>query len=137
MIPFNAATRLGASELLDLMVAGFPSPLEHTCPEVFTPVGKPAGAISCDPSGSLVAEVVKTTSDSYVGRVSLVRVFSGTLRPDASVHVSGHFQAFYPELAGHDDHDEDERIGCCPTRWAKPSARSDLPWPGTSWPSAS
>jgi elongation factor G len=46
---------------------------------VFTPAGKEAGTIVGDPRGTLVAEVVKTSSDQYVGRVSLVRVFSGTL----------------------------------------------------------
>jgi elongation factor G len=55
--------------------------------------------------------VVRTSSDQYVGRVSIARVFSGTLVPDASVHVSGHFSAFFADDAGHEDHDEDERIG--------------------------
>ena len=104
-------TGVGAEELLDLVVAGFPSPLEHPLPEVFTPAGAAGPALSCDPDGPLVAEIVKTTTDPYVGRVSLVRVFSGTVRPDAVVHVSGHFSSFFGEETGHPDHDEDERIG--------------------------
>jgi elongation factor G len=78
---------------------------------VFKPSGAAAGPITCDPKGPLVAEVVKTTSDPYVGRLSLVRVFSGTLVPDQAVHVSGHLTAFFGEATGHEDHDEDERIG--------------------------
>jgi elongation factor G len=115
VVPVDSSTGVGARQLLDLVVSGFPSPLEHPLPEVFTPAGKKGPELRCDPDGPLVAEVVKTTSDAYVGRVSLVRVFSGTLRPDATVHVSGHRSAFYGEqngaLSGHEDHDEDERIG--------------------------
>src|SRR3712207_8944915 len=81
--------------------------MEHGCPPVTRPDGKPAPALSCDPDGPLVAEVVKTTTDPYLGRVSLVRVFSGTLRPDTPVHVSGHGLAD----RGHPDHDADERVG--------------------------
>jgi elongation factor G len=116
VLPVDSSNSVGAPALLDLIVAGFPSPLEHPMPEVFTPEGKAGPAITCDPEGPLVAEVVKTTSDPYVGRVSLVRVFSGTIRPDATVHVSGHFSSFFgvpqDEASGvHEDHDEDERIG--------------------------
>src|SRR4051794_2550559 len=101
----------GCTELLDLCVRGFPSPAEHPAQESFTPSGAGAGAVTCDPDGPLVAEVVRTSSDQYVGRVSIVRVFSGTLVPNALVHVSGHFSAFFAGDSGHEDHDEDERIG--------------------------
>jgi elongation factor G len=100
-------TGVGVTELLDLLVSAFPCPMEHGCPPVTRPDGSPAPALSCDPDGPLVAEVVKTTTDPYLGRVSLVRVFSGTLRPDTPVHVSGHGLAD----RGHPDHDVDERIG--------------------------
>jgi elongation factor G len=100
-------TGVGVPELLDLLVAAFPSPMEHGCPSVTRPDGSPAPPLGCDPDGPLVAEVVKTTTDPYVGRVSLVRVFSGTLRPDIPIHVSGHGMT----ERGHPDHDVDERIG--------------------------
>ena len=55
---------------------------------------------------------MRTTTDPYVGRLSLVRVFSGTLRVDETVHVSGHLGDFVGhEVAGHPAHDDDERVG--------------------------
>jgi elongation factor G len=98
---------IGMAELLEVMTQAFPAPDEHPLPAVTTPDGTPVTGLSSDPRGLLLAEVVKTTSDPYVGRISLVRVFSGTLRPDATVHVSGHGRAD----RGHADHDQDERIG--------------------------
>ena len=90
VIPVCATTGLGTAELLEIVTSAFPSPIEHPMPEVTSIDGKPRSRISCDPAGPLVAEIVKTTTDAYVGRISLVRVFSGTLRPDQTVHVSGH-----------------------------------------------
>src|SRR5215510_5544469 len=90
VIPAAAQQGIGLAELLEVMTQAFPSPQEHPLPTVTTTDGKPVSRISSDPAGPLLAEVVKTTSDPYVGRISLVRVFAGTLRPDATVHVSGH-----------------------------------------------
>jgi elongation factor G len=95
------------TELLELLTSAFPSPLEHPLPPVTRPDGTPVEPLECDPNGRLCAEVVKTTTDPYVGRISLVRVFSGTLRPDAVLHVSGHGLA----ERGHEDHDVDEKVG--------------------------
>jgi elongation factor G len=125
VVPACSGTGVGTLELLEIITSGFPSPPEHQLPEVFTPQGKARNGLTCDQSGPLLAEVVKTTSDPYVGRVSLVRVFSGTIRPDATVHVSGHFSQFFGSdgflssaashadsgSMAHADHDEDERIG--------------------------
>jgi elongation factor G len=106
VIPVCAETRIGLDALLEILTSAFPSPLEHNLPAVAGIHGDPRAPLSCDPHGPLVAEVVKTTVDPYVGRVSLVRVFSGTLRPESAVHISGHGM----EARGHADHDADERI---------------------------
>ena len=98
---------IGMAELLEVMTQAFPAPGEHPLPAVTTLDGKPVTGLGSDPDGPLLAEVVKTTADPYVGRVSLVRVFSGTLRPDVGIHVSGHGLA----ERGHTDHDTDERVG--------------------------
>ncbi|MFF9141193.1 elongation factor G-like protein EF-G2 [Streptomyces albogriseolus] len=111
----GARQGLGTVELLDLITGGFPTPLEHGTPAVTTPDGRPRELKPCDPDAPLVAEVVKTSSDPYVGRLSLVRVFSGTLRADQTVHVSGHGLTD----RGHEDHDVDERVGALSTPFGK------------------
>ncbi|MGW3016568.1 elongation factor G-like protein EF-G2 [Streptomyces longwoodensis] len=103
----GARQGIGTVELLELITRGFPTPFEHPTPGVTTIDGAPREIKPCDVDGPLVAEVVKTSSDPYVGRISLVRVFSGVLRPDQTVHVSGHGMTD----RGHEDHDVDERVG--------------------------
>ncbi|CAG7655166.1 elongation factor G-like protein EF-G2 [Actinacidiphila bryophytorum] len=110
----GARQGIGTVELLELITGGFPTPLERAVPPVTTLDGGRT-TLSCDPEGPLAAEVVKTSSDPYVGRISLVRVFSGTLRPDETVHVSGHGM----EDRGHEDHDVDERVGALSSPFGK------------------
>ena len=112
LVPISPAAGVGLEEIYELIEQAFPSPLGRTGPTAFSPHGATLGEAACDPDAPLVAEVVRTTSDPYVGRLSLVRVFSGTLRPDDVVHVSGHLSGFLGrDVEGHGDHDEDERVG--------------------------
>jgi elongation factor G len=106
VIPVCATSGIGLAELLEALTGAFPSPLEHEVPNVSDVHGSGTTSLSANPDGPLVAEVVRTAIDSYVGRVSLIRVFSGTLRPERPVHISGHGMAD----RGHEDHDVDERV---------------------------
>jgi elongation factor G len=106
VIPTSATNGVGAPELLEVLTGGFPSPVEHAVPPVTDLNGEPVKHLRCDPDGPLVGEVVRTTVDPFLGRVCLVRLFSGTLRDDTAVHVGGHGLA----ERGHPDHDSDERV---------------------------
>ncbi len=119
VIPACTHSGVGITELIEILTQAFPAPAEHPMPSVFTTAGARVEGITCDSDGPLLAEVVKTTTDPYLGRVSLVRVFSGTLRADSIVHVSGHSSRFRGETVtgeethetAHQDHDEDEKVG--------------------------
>jgi elongation factor G len=102
----SAETGVGMTELLEVLTGAFPSPMERELPSVTDLASRPAGPLTCDPAGPLVGEVVRTTIDSFLGRVCLVRVFSGTLREDSTVHIGGHGLSD----RGHQDHDADERV---------------------------
>jgi len=114
----DTATGIGLGDLLDCVVRGFPSPADRAVDLVGGPAAytatRPDGtgdlALTCDPSGPLVAEVVRTSVDPYLGRLSIIRLFSGTLAADTALHVSGHADRFAGSETGHPEHDADERV---------------------------
>ncbi|GAA1185813.1 elongation factor G-like protein EF-G2 [Ornithinimicrobium humiphilum] len=127
IVVVNPPTGMGVTRLLDIVVNAFPSPDQAWLPTVTDPAGEELLEISADPAGPLVSQVVRTTTDPYVGRLSLVRIFSGTLSSGDHLHVSGHLERVLGrELPGHPGHDEDdERVGQIMT--PVPGATSTVP----------
>ncbi len=112
LIPVVAASGLGTDELLSLIEHGFPTPSVHDNPTMIKLTGDDLGPAPSDPSAPLCAQVIRTTTDPFAGRLSMVRIFSGTLKTDDVVHVSGHRSHFLgKEDEAHPDHDHEERIG--------------------------
>ncbi len=112
VLPVSVATGAGVDVLLHLIEKGFPPPTMRRLPAIYTTAGADVSHVTVSADGPLLAQVIKTTSDAYVGAVAVVRVFSGTLLPDSNVHVSGHMESLAGrEIEGHHDHDEDVRLG--------------------------
>jgi elongation factor G len=81
-----SATRgIGVAPLLDLVVKEFPSPADAAPVEGVDPRTKAAVTRAPDPKAPLCAVVFKTISDPHVGKLSVFRVYSGTLRSDSQV----------------------------------------------------
>ncbi|RAJ35908.1 elongation factor G [Kitasatospora sp. SolWspMP-SS2h] len=66
----------GCDALLDLVADAFPSPADRT-----------DALPAADPDAPVTAQVVHTGEDPYLGRLSLLKVFAGTLRPDTTAHL--------------------------------------------------
>ena len=81
----SAAKAIGIDRLLDLIVEEFPSPLDRA-PMVVVGKDGEEHERSSDAAAPLTAFVFKTLSDPFVGHITMFRVFSGTVRPDSSVH---------------------------------------------------
>jgi elongation factor G len=73
----SATKTIGVSHFLDALVEFFPSPADARKPEGVD--------LSADAAGPLAAQVFKTTADPYVGKLTYLRVLSGTLSADSHV----------------------------------------------------
>ncbi|MCM8780432.1 MAG: elongation factor G [Candidatus Omnitrophica bacterium] len=75
----SSLTDKGLTELLEAVVKYLPNPLERTKILVSQPGSEGKKEIQFKPDGPFCAFVFKTISDPYVGQLTLLRVFSGTL----------------------------------------------------------
>lgn len=75
----SATQQLGVKELLQTIVSLLPSPAET---KASTRDGK---ALAADAKAPMAALVFKTTADPYVGKLSFLRVYQGTLSSNATV----------------------------------------------------
>jgi len=83
----TSATRgIGVGPLLDLIVREFPSPADSGEIEGPDPRTKATVKRAPDLKAPLCALVFKTISDPHVGKLSLFRIYSGTLRADSQVY---------------------------------------------------
>jgi len=92
----SAANGNGLQGLLDAIVRYLPSPADEGPVTAKDRSGSDV-VLEPDPDGPLLARVFKTAADPFVGRLTYLRVLSGTL------HSQGH--------AWNAGHDADERIG--------------------------
>jgi elongation factor G len=77
----SAAANMGVEELLDAVVEYMPSPVEGKKVEA----ANTADELAPDQEGSLASFVFKTTADPFVGKLSVFRVYRGTLRANSEV----------------------------------------------------
>ncbi len=76
----SALTGVGIDRLASLLAEIAPTP--DVMPPVTVQDGDSLEEVPCDPAGRALARVFKTISDPYVGKISLLRVVSGTIKPD-------------------------------------------------------
>ena len=80
----SAAKGIGLRGLLDAIVRYLPSPADEP-PVKAADKGGATVEVAADESGPLLVRVFKTTADPFVGRLTYLRVLSGTLRSQAHV----------------------------------------------------
>src|SRR5438477_8105163 len=81
-----AATRgIGSVALLDLIVHEFPSPADRADVAGTDLKTKQSGTRPADAKAPVTALIFKTLSDPHVGKLSLFRVYSGTMKADTNL----------------------------------------------------
>jgi elongation factor G len=84
--PASSLRNVGIQPILDAVVDLLPSPIGRGEVKGTDPAHKAEAARKPAPDAPLSAFVFKTIADPHAGRISLFRVYSGTLKSDSTVH---------------------------------------------------
>jgi len=84
----SAARNIGIDLLMDFILAAMPSPLDVTPKIGKNPATGQEIERAADPQAPFSALVFKTISDPYAGRLTIFRVFSGTIGGDGAFYNS-------------------------------------------------
>ena len=82
----SATANIGIRQLLDYIVICMPSPIDKGIQYGTNPKTDEAEERRPDPKEPFSAMVFKTVSDPFTGRLSLFRVYSGTVKSDSTVY---------------------------------------------------
>ncbi|MHC1743820.1 MAG: elongation factor G [Syntrophobacteraceae bacterium] len=84
----SGTQNIGVQPLLDIIADYFPSPLDRGAVKGQNQAGSAEVSREPDPAAPFSALVIKTVSDPYAGRLSVMRIYSGSLAPDANIYNS-------------------------------------------------
>lgn len=84
----SGPTNIGIRSLMDTIVECMPSPVDRQGKVGKTPGGEAEIIRMADSAAPFSGLVIKTISDPYAGRLSVIRIFSGSLEADSSVYNS-------------------------------------------------
>ena len=92
----SAATGAGLGEFLKFARRLLPNPDEGNRPPFVKGEGDDAEPVKvkADPDGPVIAHVFKITNDPFVGKLSVFRVYSGTVTADSQLYIGDERKAF-------------------------------------------
>jgi elongation factor G len=85
----SAATGAGLNEFLKLIKRLLPNPTEGNPPLILKGEGESVEEVDVkpDPNGHVIAHVFKISNDPFVGKLSIFRIYQGTVRPDSQMFI--------------------------------------------------
>ncbi|MEE8359627.1 MAG: elongation factor G [Candidatus Omnitrophota bacterium] len=81
----SVSKNIGIKELLDSIVKYMPAPTESKPVEAVDPSNGDPVEVELKPDGPLAAQVFKTISDPYVGKINILKIFRGKFTGNISV----------------------------------------------------
>lgn len=81
----SATNNYGVQPLMDAITEYMPSPAERPAAKAVKFGSEDTISVTASPEGPLSMLVFKTIADPFVGKISIFRIYSGTLKPDSVV----------------------------------------------------